>query len=257
DGMRRDIEGLALDAQVHHVLLTSGVRNLYAQEKGEKGQARLENLDELVNAAREYAQQERDEDGLLPMASFLAHASLEAGEGQGGAWDDCVQLMTLHSAKGLEFPVVFMAGMEEGLFPHQMSMDEPGRLEEERRLCYVGVTRARKQLYMSCAEQRRVYGQETRAMPSRFLGEIPTQFIREVRPRVQVMAPMGRAMTSSVKAAPSHGLRLGQRVLHPSFGEGVLISHEGDGPHARVQVKFGAQGTKWLVLAYAKLEAIG
>ena len=256
DGMRREVAELPLDAQVQHVLLTSGLRNVYAQEKGEKGQARLENLDELVNAARQYEQEDRADEGLPPLASFLAHAALEAGEGQGDAWDDCVQLMTLHSAKGLEFPVVFMAGMEEGLFPHKMSMDEPGRLEEERRLCYVGMTRARKQLYMSCAEQRRMYGQESYAVPSRFVGEIPAQFIREVRSRVKVMPPLAHIPATATRSAMTPGLRLGQRVVHPSFGEGVLLSHEGEGAHARVQVKFSNQGTKWLVLAYAKLEAL-
>ncbi|MGD2111932.1 MAG: DNA helicase II, partial [Gammaproteobacteria bacterium] len=176
-----DIGTLALGEQVEHVLHPSGLLEHFAKDRGEKGETRLENLRELVNAAREY--QVDPEAELDPLSEFLAHAALEAGEGQADAWEDCVQLMTLHSAKGLEFPLIFLCGMEEGLFPHQRSVDEPGRLEEERRLCYVGITRARRQVVLTCAERRRLYGSETCCLPSRFISEIPDEFIEEVRPR--------------------------------------------------------------------------
>src|SRR5690606_7180239 len=146
---------------------------------------------ELVNAARQYEPEDQDSEiEMDPLSAFLTHAALEAGEGQADAWEDCVQLMTLHSAKGLEFPLVFLVGLEEGLFPHQMSIEEPGRLEEERRLCYVGITRARQELVVSCAERRRLHGTESYALPSRFLREIPKHLIEEVRPQVQVSRPL-------------------------------------------------------------------
>ncbi|MGD2137947.1 MAG: DNA helicase II, partial [Gammaproteobacteria bacterium] len=187
DGIDADIGGLSLGEQVEHVMHPSGLVEHFGKDKGEKGQTRLENLQELVNAAREF---ETDPDGDLdPLAEFLSHAALEAGEGQADAWEDCVQLMTLHSAKGLEFPLIFLCGMEEGLFPHQRSVEEPGRLEEERRLCYVGITRARRQVVLTCAERRRVFGTETYCLPSRFIDEIPGELIDEVRPRPGISRP--------------------------------------------------------------------
>ncbi len=181
------LDKLPLGEQVEHVMHPSGLLDHFAREKGEKGQTRLENLQELVNAAQEY---EADPDGDMDaLSEFLAHASLEAGEGQADAWEDCVQLMTLHSAKGLEFPLVFLCGLEEGLFPHQRSVAEPGKLEEERRLCYVGITRARQQLVLSYAERRRLFGSETYCMPSRFIDEIPRALIEEVRPRPGISLP--------------------------------------------------------------------
>jgi DNA helicase-2/ATP-dependent DNA helicase PcrA len=164
--------------------------------------------------------------------------------------------MTLHSAKGLEFPLVFMCGMEDGLFPHQRSIVDPNGLEEERRLCYVGMTRAMRMLYMSYAETRRLHGRESSAYPSRFLHEIPDELIEEVRPQVKVARPLyqGRSTSRSRQDAPG-GLALGQRVKHARFGEGVVLNHEGEGAHARVQVNFEEAGAKWLVLAYAKLES--
>jgi DNA helicase-2/ATP-dependent DNA helicase PcrA len=195
-----------------------------------------------------------------PLSAFLTHAALEAGEGQADIWEDCVQLMTLHSAKGLEFPLVFLVGLEEGLFPHQMSIEEPGRLEEERRLCYVGITRARRELVVSCAERRRLHGTESYALPSRFLREIPKHLIEEIRPQVQVSRPLynaeprGRAPTSI--AETTNALQLGQRVRHGKFGEGVVLNYGGQGSHARVQVNFMHAGAKWLVLAYANLETV-
>jgi DNA helicase-2/ATP-dependent DNA helicase PcrA len=235
----------------------SGLIDHFAKEKGEKGQARLENMQELVNAAREY---EVDPDSdMEPLAEFLAHAALEAGEGQADAWDDCVQLMTLHSAKGLEFPLVFLCGMEEGLFPHQRSVAEPGRLEEERRLCYVGITRARRQLVLTCAERRRLFGSETYSLPSRFIDEIPKELIDEVRPRPGVTLPRAAqgSTATGFKNTSAGGLHLGQHVHHAKFGDGVIMNCEGRGSSARVQVNFSRAGTKWLVLAYANLESVG
>jgi DNA helicase-2/ATP-dependent DNA helicase PcrA len=189
------------------------------------------------------------------MAAFLAHASLEAGEGQADAWEDCVQLMTLHSAKGLEFPLVFICGMEDGLFPHQRSIGDINGLEEERRLCYVGTTRAMQTLYLTYAEQRRLHGVDSYGIPSRFLSELPQELIEEVRPQVMVSRPLQAGRFRSADPAPG-GIRLGQRVLHAKFGEGVVLNYEGQGSHARVQVNFEQAGTKWLVMAYASLEAI-
>jgi DNA helicase-2/ATP-dependent DNA helicase PcrA len=257
DEMSAGLEKLPLGEQVEHVMHPSGLVDHFSRDKGEKGQARLENLQELVNAAQEF---ETDPDSdMEPLSEFLAHASLEAGEGQADAWEDCVQLMTLHSAKGLEFPQVFLCGMEEGLFPHQRSVAEPGRLEEERRLCYVGITRARQQLVLSCAERRRLFGSETYCLPSRFIDEIPGSLIDEVRPRPGISAPRERLSAASTLRAASEagGLRLGQHVRHQKFGDGVVTNCEGQGSNARVQVNFSTAGSKWLVLAYANLENVG
>ena len=253
------LQALPLEAQVQQVIDAARLVDHFRKEKGERGQARIENLEELVNAARQFELPE-DEAERGPLAAFLAHAALEAGEGQADAWEDCVQLMTLHSAKGLEFPVVYLVGMEEGLFPHQMSVEEPGRLEEERRLCYVGMTRARERLVMSWAERRRLHGQENYALPSRFLREIPSELVQEVRPQIQVSRPLygsGAPVAAPALAdADPQALQLGQQVRHPKFGEGVVLNYEGSGAHARVQVNFREAGAKWLVVAYANLEAL-
>jgi len=164
--------------------------------------------------------------------------------------------MTLHSAKGLEFDQVFLCGLEEGLFPHQRSVEEAGRLEEERRLCYVGVTRARKQLMLSYAEHRRLHGSESYCMPSRFIHEIPAELVNEIRPRIQVSRPYDTASSGAFREAPSSDLGLGQRVQHNKFGAGVVLNYEGQGTHARVQVNFESAGTKWLVVAYANLQPV-
>ncbi len=235
----------------------SGLIEHYRKEKGERGEARIENLLELVSAARGFSP-ERSTDGdaeLGTLESFLAHAVLESGEGQADAWDDCVQMMTLHSAKGLEFPVVFLAGMEDGLFPHQRSAADLSSLEEERRLCYVGATRAMRRLYITYAEQRRLYGIDTYGQPSRFIGELPPELIEEVRPRLQVSRPayLGR---KPLEDSPTPAMRMGSRVRHTKFGDGVVLSFEGNGPHARIQVNFERQGTKWLMLSYANLEVV-
>ncbi|HEX4387759.1 MAG TPA: DNA helicase II [Steroidobacteraceae bacterium] len=247
-----ETRALALHEQVDAVLRASGLIEHYKREKAERGEARVENLDELVSAARGFTPEASD---LPPLESFLAHAALEAGEGQAQAWEDCVQMMTLHNAKGLEFPVVFMCGMEEGLFPHQRSLGDLDGLEEERRLCYVGMTRAMRQLYLTSAEQRRLHGVDSYGQLSRFVREVPQELIEEVRPRVQVARPVavGRFRASEESAG---GMRLGARVRHGKFGEGVILNVEGNGAHARVQVGFERQGTKWLMVQYANLEPL-
>jgi DNA helicase-2/ATP-dependent DNA helicase PcrA len=239
-----------LATRVERVVAMSRLREHFEKSRDGKGQDRVENLEELANAARQFEYASEDEN-LTDLDAFLAHAALEAGEAQAGEWEDCVQLMTLHSAKGLEFPLVFLAGLEEGLFPHSMSAEDPERLEEERRLCYVGMTRAMRQLYLTHAETRRLHGKESYPAPSRFLREIPAQVVEEIRARPQVSRPYAAA-------APAAGLQalgfdLGQRVAHPKFGEGIVLSAEGQGAAARVQVNFEGVGAKWLVLAYANL----
>ncbi|HUW53927.1 MAG TPA: 3'-5' exonuclease [Rhodanobacter sp.] len=248
---------LTLAEQIDHAITHTGLRDFYEKDSRGNAESRVENLDELVNVASRFELTPDDiEAGLSELSAFLSHAALEAGEHQGETWDDCVQLMTLHSAKGLEFPVVFLVGMEEGLFPSQRSVDDEGRLEEERRLAYVGITRARERLFVTHAESRRMHGTEMLARPSRFLGEMPGELIDEVRPRVQVSRPLysGAARHgASTALAEDLPVKLGQRVSHPSFGEGVVISAEGSGAHTRLQVNFEGAGSKWLVAAYAHL----
>jgi DNA helicase-2/ATP-dependent DNA helicase PcrA len=252
DTLSAAIQGLVLYEQVDHMLQASGLLSHYAEERSERAEARKENLEELVSAARGFVYETDEYAGLSALDAFLTHAVLESGEAQGDAWEDCAQMMTLHSAKGLEFPLVFLCGMEEGLFPHQMSVEEPGRLEEERRLCYVGITRARQQLVLTYAESRRLHGRELSAMPSRFIGEIPPELMQEVRPRVMVRRPVYTGGLSH-QAVPGAGVGIGQRVLHAKFGEGIVTNYEGQGSHARVEVNFEDAGSKWLVLAYANL----
>jgi DNA helicase-2/ATP-dependent DNA helicase PcrA len=239
------------------------LRDYYERDSRGNAEARVENLDELVNVASRFAPTPEDiEAGLSELAAFLAHAALEAGEGQGEAGTDCVQLMTLHSAKGLEFPVVFLVGLEDGLFPTQRSVEDPSRLEEERRLAYVGITRARDRLVLCYAESRRQYGSETLSRPSRFLDELPAHLLTEVRPRAKISRPV-YASSSHLQRARGHAdlddtlpIKLGQHVRHASFGEGVVISAEGSGAHTRIQVNFADAGPKWLVAAYANLTAL-
>jgi len=246
--------GLPLHEQVDHVILASGLTAHYRKEKADKGEARLENLEELVSAARGF---EPEDASMSPLAAFLSHAVLESGEGQAEAWEDCVQMMTLHSAKGLEFPVVFLCGMEDGLFPHTRSITDVAGLEEERRLCYVGATRAMRDLYLTYAEQRRMHGVDSYGAPSRFIAEIPAELVEEVRPRVQVTRPAYVPSRAGRFVDDEPGsLRLGQRVRHQKFGDGVVLSVEGQGSNARVQVNFERQGTKWLMMGYANLETV-
>jgi len=250
---------LTLAEQIDHAITHTGLRDFYEKDSRGNGEARVENLDELVNVASRFELTAEDIDlGLSELSAFLSHATLEAGEHQGEAGDDCIQLMTLHSAKGLEFPVVFLVGMEEGLFPSQRSVDDEGRLEEERRLAYVGITRAREKLFVSHAESRRMHGTEMLARPSRFLGEIPAELVDEVRPRVQVTRPVysGRSSVPNESLQEDLPVKLGQQVSHPKFGEGVVVSAEGSGAHTRLQVNFADAGSKWLVAAYANLTAL-
>ncbi len=240
---------------VAQVIETSGLREHYRKNKDGKGIDRIENLEELINATRQFSYETVDEE-LDDLSAFLAHAALEAGEAQAEAEGDCVQLMTLHSAKGLEFPLVFITGVEEGLFPHGMSVEDPERLEEERRLCYVGMTRAMRQLVISFAETRRLYGSETYPMPSRFIREIPSQHMMEIRARPRVSRGVWGSQGSESAGRPAGAFSLGQRVLHPKFGEGVVLNAEGGGAGARVQVNFEAVGSKWLVIAYANLQSV-
>ena len=248
-----DTGNVSLGEQTELMLDGSGLMDHYRKEKGEKAEARIENLEELVSAARTF--EDVDEE-LGPLAAFLSHAALEAGEGQAKEWEDCVQLMSLHSAKGLEFPLVFLTGLEEGLFPHQRSIDEPGRLEEERRLCYVGITRAMQELHISHADVRRLYGNEHYATPSRFLDEIPEELLARTRPGPRSGLRASESTQSYKESASDTGYSLGQRVHHAKFGEGIVLQYEGQGQHARVQVNFQDVGSRWLVVAYANLDAL-
>ena len=273
--LAEEVRGLALHEQVDRMLAASGLIEFHKRDKAERGEARVENLEELVSAARGFNSDGLDSD-LPPLEAFLAHVTLESGEGQADAWEDCVQMMTLHTAKGLEFPIVFLCGMEDGLFPHQRSSGDLEGLEEERRLCYVGMTRAMKQLYLTYAEQRRLHGIDSFSQPSRFIKETPEELLEEIRPRLQVSRPVapGRfarelgyepvpvsrpryvPRTPREESPSIPGIRLGARVRHGKFGEGVILDLEGSGPQARVQVNFERQGTKWLVMQYANLEPL-
>ena len=252
--MGEDIRQLNLDEAVDTVVKQSGLVEHFRKEKGEKGLARIENMEELVTAASEFEVNEDAHGDLEPLPAFLSHAALEAGETQADAYSDCVHLMTLHSAKGLEFPRVFLVGLEEGLFPHQRSSDDLLQLEEERRLCYVGITRAKEKLTMTFAQHRRMHGSDYYPQPSRFLTEVPSELINEIRLG-------GGAMNTAMFQAEGEVLEeegdfsLGQRVVHKRFGEGVVLNLEGSGSHARVQVHFEEAGAKWLVLAYAQLQS--
>ena len=261
--LRRETENLPLPEVIDHLIEKSGLRTHYLNEK--EGGERLENLDELINAAATFLQEEDDTlvnpEGADPLAAFLAHASLEAGEHQAIEGAEAVQLMTVHAAKGLEFDVVFITGLEQGLFPHENATQERDGLEEERRLMYVAVTRARQRLYLSHAQTRMLHGQTRYCLPSLFLEELPEELLRRVghtpmyarEASVSVAAPVA-AYTGSTSAG---GFRIGQGVQHAKFGEGVIVACEGYGSEARVQVNFGAHGMKWLALQYAKLVKCG
>ncbi|MEP3350606.1 MAG: DNA helicase II [Marinomonas sp.] len=273
------IEGLSTTVQqpdlnlndiFEQIIEEAGLIPFHEKEKGEKGEARIENLKELVGAAGGFSWNDEDEEFSSPLMAFLDKAVLDAGDAQADEYQDAVQLMTLHSAKGLEFPLVFLTGVEENLFPSKMSFEEPGRLEEERRLCYVGITRAMEKLYITYAESRRLFGSESFNSPSRFIKEIPPECLEEVRLRSQVSRPVSmqrpdyqfeknKLQNSNVLnnyKAPEVTVNMGDRVNHPVFGEGLVINYEGQGPQARVQVNFDDEGTKWLVLSFAKLEVI-
>ncbi len=240
------------------IVETADLARWYRQrEAPDRAETREENLTELIRAAETFDQPLEDEQaGLSPLASFLAQAALEAGEHQGEKWQDCVQLMTLHSAKGLEFPLVFLSGMEEGLFPHQKSTEEPGRLSEERRLCYVGMTRAMQRLYLSYAESRMLHGQTSTSYPSRFLDELPEELIEQVRPKPARYVGTAFGGGSAGGPGAEHDFTLGSTVSHERFGIGTVVNVEGSGPNARVQINFETAGQKWLVLSYANLERL-
>jgi DNA helicase-2/ATP-dependent DNA helicase PcrA len=270
--LRQETVGLPLPEMIEHVVEKSGLRQHYLTEK--EGQDRLENLDELINAAVSFVQEEsggdlaaREEAGDL--AAFLTHASLEAGEHQAGEGDEALQLMTVHAAKGLEFDIVFLSGLEQGLFPHENASAEREGLEEERRLMYVAVTRARKRLYLSWAQTRMLHGQTRYCLASAFFDEIPEALLRRVnavsKPSYEAprayggrgsMAATGDSRTSGVASGLPNGLRIGLSVQHAKFGLGVIVSAEGSGADARVQVNFGGAGMKWLALEYAKLTPV-
>lgn len=259
NALENDTAEFSLAEQTKHIMQHSGLIEHFRKDKTEKGLSRIENLEELVHATAQFSPEQQDEN--LPLlAAFLAHVALET-ETQGDPFEDCIQLMTLHAAKGLEFPAVFLSGIEEGLFPHQMSAEDPDRLEEERRLCYVGMTRAMKQLYLTYAESRHLHGKSNYHRPSRFIKEIPAELITEVRLRSTITRPTSFA--NKKMATKTHfnetndtSFKLGQRVSHPKFGEGVILNYEGQGAQARVQVQFTRAGTKWLVINYAKLEVV-
>lgn len=275
---------LELHEIMDQVITQSGLIEHHKKEKGEKAQARLDNLDELINAARQFVTQdgvdmammaeeaaaetgedpealmEGAADSLYDLAVFLDTAALDAGDTQASEGDDAVQLMTLHSAKGLEFPLVFLTGLEEGLFPHKMSMDSADGLEEERRLAYVGITRAMERLVITYAENRRLHGQENFSTPSRFIREIPNEYVQEVRLKNTITRPVTASKSSNLsftEGAPEGvPFKLGERVYHAKFGEGQVLQFEGGGASARIQVNFEWEGTKWLVVAYAKLQSM-
>jgi DNA helicase II / ATP-dependent DNA helicase PcrA len=270
DSLNDGCDELELHEKVEHIINNTGLIQHHEKEGGEKARARIENLDELISAAGNFDDTELGEEFDIKsyafLSAFLDQAALDAGESQASESDDAVQLMTLHSAKGLEFQLVFLVGLEEGLFPHKMSMDNLTGLEEERRLCYVGITRAQKKLYLSHAESRRMHGDVNLCRPSRFINEIPSELIDEVRLKSSVSRPafgntkigsgVARKMNGEVEV-PQTDLSLGQRVVHGKFGEGVVLNYEGQGSSARVQVNFDDVGSKWLVLSYAKLEVLG
>jgi DNA helicase-2/ATP-dependent DNA helicase PcrA len=248
-----------LDIQTDQMLHKTGLLASYQKDRSEKGISRVENLEELIVATNQFKPDENEDTG-LPLNAFLSHVALETGEGQADSNSNAVNMMTLHSAKGLEFPIVFIAGMEEDLFPHKMSVEEARGLEEERRLCYVGMTRAMQKLYLTYAESRRLYGTERINNPSRFIAEIPPNSINAVRPTTKIMRPSSTEKPWQKKrdyafnnSASDTGLKVGQRVKHSKFGVGTIVNFEGSGEHARLQVKFDTKGTKWLVASFANL----
>src|SRR5882672_118126 len=252
ESLKAETQGLPLPETVEVMLEKSGLVAHYKAERD--GADRVENLSELVNAAAAFVNEGEEHD----LAGFLAHAALESGENQAAEGADALQLMTVHSAKGLEFHAVFITGLEEGLFPHEQSVLEDDGLEEERRLMYVAITRARTRLYLSYAQTRMLHGQTRYNVSSRFLDELPEEVVKRLTPRLGHAkfddAAWAPVPAKSYKAkTPSHGFRIGQSVLHPKFGQGVIVNAEGSGTDARLQINFGKQGMKWLALEYAKL----
>ena len=252
---------LPLGEKVQIVIENSGLMAFYGQDKVEKSAEKIENLKELVNAANLFKIDVNGDADISELSEFLSHAALESAESQANEFDDCVQLMTLHTAKGLEFRLVFLVGLEDGLFPSQQSIYDAGKLEEERRLCYVGITRAREKLYITHAEKRLLYGRETPASKSRFLRELPAELLEEVRPKREVSRPITAKSTSfSITNLPKEmqsnsSYRLGQRVEHESFGAGIILKMEGEGKTERALIKF-SDDSRWLMTLYTKLHVI-
>jgi len=251
--MKRQTNVLDLHDKIDHIINLSGLVELYEKEKGERGLTRIENLSELISAAKSFESNEE----MSVLDAFLSHAALEAGDEQASEWEDCVQLMTMHAAKGLEFPMVFMCGMEDGLCPHQRSIANPKNLEEERRLCYVGITRAKKLLFLTFAEQRKLHGQDNFAPSSRFIEEIPDELKEEIRGIYQNQSYFNQNIANKKRyLIPESPFHVGQRVQHKKFGEGTVLAYEGQGAHARIHVNFESVGTKWLVVSYANLDLL-
>ena len=248
-----------LDTFFENVISLSGLKEFHGKEPGEKGRSRVENLEELISATSEFfslGEDKNDERSLLEL--FLDQASLDAGENQANENEDAIQMMTLHSSKGLEFPLVFIAGCEEGLFPHRRSAEDPKQLAEERRLCYVGMTRAMERLYLTHAESRNIYGIDSFSPVSRFIKEIPEELIYEIRVSTETEIK-DKGFEPRIVGGTDHNegkFSLGDRVAHKNFGEGVILNYEGDGSNARVEVNFDNGGIKWLVLSFANLEKI-
>jgi len=253
--MREATEGLGLAEMLEHIIQASGLADFYQADR--EGQDRLENLNELINAATLFEQDPEAvvEEGQSVMEAFLAHAALEAGEHQAGAGTDALQLMTVHAAKGLEFHSVFITGLEEGLFPHEQSFSDSDGLEEERRLMYVAITRARRRLYLTHAQSRMLHGQVRYGLPSRFLSELPDNLLLPLNNRRAAWVAEPAAAPSYASNQGAGGFSVGQSVMHPKFGSGVILNFEGRGSDARVQVKFREVGVKWLAMDYAKLSA--
>lgn len=259
--IKTEIEPLALESQIQVVMERSGLYDHYFNQKQDYSESKQENLKELINAARQFQLEEEDVDRAMgTLASFLAYTSLESGEILADGQAAAISLMTLHAAKGLEFPIVFIVGLEDGLFPSAQSLDTPLKLEEERRLCYVGMTRAEQKLYLSYAKLRRQYGREERHRPSRFINEIPNEFLLRNESKLDVATPTSKMSSTTLKKNNNEiegsPFQIGQWIMHKTFGKGIILNAEGNGAHTRVQVKFLEQGVKWLVLAYAQIELL-
>ncbi len=258
-GCKQFIAEHSLSELMELIIKESGLYAYHAKEPGEKGKTRTENLEELITATKNFEQSIKEEKSNLEIAqSYLDIISLDSGERQASEYDDAAQLMTMHSAKGLEFKLVLITGLEESLFPHGRSLESSAQLEEERRLCYVAITRAMEKLYITYAESRRLHGNDTFNPPSRFIKEVPKELIDEIRPRAQTNIPYNRKDFKETKLEFEQeiGVALGQKVKHKRFGEGIVLNYEGSGESARVQVNFDKSGTKWLVVTYANLEKL-
>jgi DNA helicase-2/ATP-dependent DNA helicase PcrA len=256
DSLEDETKDLQLRDIVDIAIERSGLIPYHKKEAGEKGRTRVENLSELVGAARDFEPDSFEELEESALKMFIDHAALDAGETQASEHESAIQLMTLHSAKGLEFPLVFITGFEEGLFPHKLSIEDPNQLQEERRLCYVGVTRSMEKLFVTHAEMRNLYGSESFNPVSRFLREIPEELTVEVRTGGNVPRRSKHVPKRPSGEVPDTEFKLGQRVLHEAFGEGIILNYEGQGANARVEVNFDNSKTKWLMVSYAKLQQI-